>query len=119
MLTRDALAGIVATLIDAEANWPLIVDALADARSGDYGLLFQLLPFIEGDVSALAPIRCNDYGTRRSAADYLRIDEAIGALFPRFFGRFFVASLTAPMPRFPTASRSSSATCAIRSRRRS
>jgi pimeloyl-ACP methyl ester carboxylesterase len=100
-LTHDTLQGIVATLVDFERNWPLIVNALADARAGDYGLLIALLPFREGETAALAPIRCNDYGTRRPAADYLRVDEAVGGLFPRFFGRFFVASFTAPCSVWP------------------
>jgi pimeloyl-ACP methyl ester carboxylesterase len=44
-----------------------------------------------------------DYGTRRPAADYLRVDEAIGGLHPRFFGRFFVAANTALCAAWPTA----------------
>ncbi|MGH8236385.1 MAG: alpha/beta hydrolase, partial [Steroidobacteraceae bacterium] len=103
LLTHAGLQDLVATLLGAELNWPLIVDALADARSGSYGLLFELLPFTEGQFGALVPIRCNDYGTRRPAAEYLPVDEAVGALHPRFFGRFFVASLTAPCAAWPAA----------------
>jgi TAP-like protein len=96
VLTSGALADIVATLLDREGNWPLIVTALANARAGDFALLFQLLPFAEeGDTSAFFAITCNDYGTRRPAADYLLADEVNGALNPRFFGRFFVASYAA------------------------
>jgi pimeloyl-ACP methyl ester carboxylesterase len=33
--------------------------------------------------------------------DYLRVDETIGGLFPRFFGRFFIAFATAPCGAWP------------------
>ena len=58
---------------------------------------------MEAATTALFPIWCNDHGTRRPAADYLRIDEAIGALNPRFFGRFFVAESVAPCASWPAA----------------
>jgi pimeloyl-ACP methyl ester carboxylesterase len=35
--------------------------------------------------------------------DYLAFDEAIGALHPRLFGRFFIASLTAPCSAWPSS----------------
>jgi pimeloyl-ACP methyl ester carboxylesterase len=104
LLTTAALQDVVATLIDFETLWPTIVDALAAARSGDYSPLFALLPVLEGQsYPALFAIRCNDYGTRKSAADYLPFDEAIGALHPRFFGRFFIANFTAPCMAWPAA----------------
>jgi pimeloyl-ACP methyl ester carboxylesterase len=93
VLTPALFADIVAVLLDRESTLPLIVTALANARAGDFGLLFQLAPFAAGgDASAFFAITCNDYGTRRPAADYLTFDEANGALNPRFFGRFFIAS---------------------------
>jgi pimeloyl-ACP methyl ester carboxylesterase len=96
VLTAAVFADIVAVLLDRESNLPLIVTALANARDGDLSLLFQLMPFAAGgDASAFFAISCNDYGTRRPAADYLPFDEANGALNPRFFGRFFVASFAA------------------------
>jgi pimeloyl-ACP methyl ester carboxylesterase len=93
VLTPDMFASIVAALLDRESTWPLIVRAIASALDGDFSLLFQLAPIAAGgDGSAFFAISCNDYGTRRPASDYLRFDEATGALNPRFFGRFFVAS---------------------------
>jgi len=93
VLTKASFADIVAVLLDRESFLPLIVTALANAKAGDFGLLFQLAPIAsDGDPSALYAITCNDYGTRRPAADYLPIDEAVGSLNSRFFGRFFVAS---------------------------
>jgi pimeloyl-ACP methyl ester carboxylesterase len=96
VLTAGVLADIVALLLDRESTLPLIVTALANAHAGDFRLLLQLVPFAAGgDNSALFAITCNDYGTRRPAADYLPFDEANGALNPRFFGRFFIASSVA------------------------
>jgi pimeloyl-ACP methyl ester carboxylesterase len=93
VLTAALFTNIIATLLDRESTLPLIVTALANAQAGDLGLLFQLAPFGAGGFSsAFLAISCNDYGTRRPAADYLTFDEANGALNPRFFGRFFIAS---------------------------
>jgi pimeloyl-ACP methyl ester carboxylesterase len=93
VLTAALFSEIVAVLLDRESTWPLIVTAIANARAGDFGLLFQLAPFAaQTEGSAFYAITCNDYGTRRPAADYLPFDEANGALNSRFFGRFFVAS---------------------------
>lgn len=106
ILNRAALQDIVAILLDRERNWPLIVTALAGARESDFGLLFQILPFVvsePGTFGAFFPITCADYGTRRSATEYLPVDEANGSLFPRFFGRFFVAGSTAPCTAWPAA----------------
>ena len=103
MLTAGRLQGIVAFLLRSQRNWPLIVSALADAMQGDYGILTQLVPLTQGESGALFPIWCNDHGTRRPAVDYLRADEAVGALNPRFFGRFFVAEAVALCASWPAA----------------
>jgi pimeloyl-ACP methyl ester carboxylesterase len=104
LLTKGVFQAVVAALIDFETLWPVIVDGLAAARTGDYSPLFALLPVLEGQSNpALFSIRCNDYGTRKPAADYLPFDEAIGALHPRFFGRFFIADFTAPCSAWPSS----------------
>jgi pimeloyl-ACP methyl ester carboxylesterase len=103
LLTAGRLQSIMALLMGSERNWPLMVDALADAQAGNYDLLFQLMPFAAGSNFAAFPIWCNDHGTRRPAADYLRVDEAIGALHPRFFGRYFVAESVALCASWPAA----------------
>lgn len=104
MLTKARVQDIVALLLGSERNWPLTTRALATAASGDYTLLLQLLPLVVGGSSgATFPIWCSDHGTRRPAADVLRVDEAIGALHPRLFGRFFVAELVALCGRWPVA----------------
>ena len=104
LLTAARLRNIMSILIGRERNWPLMVDALADAQAGDYAILFQLLPAAIGEGnSSTFPIWCNDHGTRRRASDYLRTDEAVGALNPRFFGRFFVAESVALCASWPDA----------------
>jgi pimeloyl-ACP methyl ester carboxylesterase len=104
LLTVARLRSIMSILIGSERNWPLMMDALANAQSGDYTILFQLLPAVIGGSTAPSfPIWCNDHGTRRRASDYLRADEAVGALYPRFFGRFFVAEGVALCASWPDA----------------
>lgn len=105
VVTDDVLANIVSVLLDRESTWPLIVTALANAQAGDFGLLFQLAPLVASgdDGGVFFAISCNDYGTRRPAADYLRVDEANGAMNPRFFGRFFLADYVAMCSAWPQA----------------
>jgi pimeloyl-ACP methyl ester carboxylesterase len=103
LLTAARLRIIMSILIGRERNWPLMVDALANAKAGDYAILFQLLPAAIGGNGPTFPILCNDHGTRRRASDYLRTDEAVGALNPRFFGRFFVAETVALCASWPDA----------------
>ncbi|MEZ5285089.1 MAG: alpha/beta hydrolase [Vicinamibacterales bacterium] len=104
VLSAARLQDIVAALLGSERNWPLIVRALAAAAVGDDAVLLQLLPLVTGEpLHALLPIWCSDHGTRRPAADILRVDEAVGALTPRFFGRFFVADLVAACSAWPPA----------------
>lgn len=103
VLNDGKVVDVVATLLGSERTWPLIVNALADARAGNFTLFFQLLPFTATGGNALFPILCNDFGTRRPAAEYLPVDEAIGALNPHFFGRFFVASGMARCAAWPNA----------------
>lgn len=110
VLTSVGLSDVVATFLTSERSWPLIVDALADAHAGDYKLLFQLLPSASIipllDAPSVHPIYAylaNDYGTRRPAAEYLTIDEAVGKLSPRFFGRFQVASHLVATAAWPKA----------------
>lgn len=105
----DVVGSIVTSLLSTESLWPLIVDALANARGGDYTLFFQLSTFRGVPVlgastfGAFAAIQCNDFGTRRSAAEYLPVSEVVGALHPRTHGRFSVAASTAQCAAWPEA----------------
>ncbi|HEY8462381.1 MAG TPA: alpha/beta hydrolase [Blastocatellia bacterium] len=117
LLTDIEARNVVGELLYFERQgWPLIVEALADALDGDYALFFQFAPTFspagEDGVPialntrtfrALTAIFCNDYGTRRPAAEYLPVDEAAGALQSRLYGRFFVAAGAGRCAAWPKA----------------
>ncbi|NJM40652.1 MAG: hypothetical protein HC853_07730 [Anaerolineae bacterium] len=102
----EKVRGIITSLLSIETSWPLIVQALADAQSGGYARLFQLIPAI-GTVplsnTAFFAIKCNDAGTRRSAAEYLSMSYAVGELTPRLHDRFFVANIVSTCAAWPSA----------------
>jgi pimeloyl-ACP methyl ester carboxylesterase len=104
VLTAGLMSDLVGRLLGSEGNYRLMVVALANARAGDYGLFFLIAPLVSGGPGAdsLYAVWCSDYGTRRSAAEYLPVDEALGGLHPRFFGRFFVALSVAPCAAWQT-----------------
>ncbi|HEV2904012.1 MAG TPA: alpha/beta hydrolase [Pyrinomonadaceae bacterium] len=108
VLESGHVANMIAPFLSVEALWPLIIDALAEARGGNYALFFQFLPapagvpfFSASTLGAFTAIQCNDFGTRRSAAEYLPVDEVAGALSPRIEGRFRVAAATAVCASWP------------------
>jgi pimeloyl-ACP methyl ester carboxylesterase len=98
VLDAANLQGIVTSLLQFDANWPLLVRALANARGGDYGLLFQLIPSISSvplTNTAFHAIRCNSFGTRRLAADTLPTSQAVGGITSRLFSPTSVAQAVA------------------------
>lgn len=102
---------VIAAMLSTEAFWPLVVDALATARAGDPALMFQLLDFFAlgapdtGTFSftAFNAILCNDFGTRRPAAEVLPVSEVQGALHGRVDGRFAVVRSWANCAAWPAA----------------
>lgn len=102
-LTEVEVTDVVATLLYDERSYPLIVQALAEASAGNYATFFALLPGLSSGNSALIPIICNTYGTRRSAADLLPFDEAFNGANPRFFGRFTLLSTVGLCAEWPAA----------------
>lgn len=102
-LTDRSVRGIVSNLLFSESLGPLIVNALANAAAEDYGLFFQLAPILSSSNSALFPILCNDYGTRRSAAEVLPVSQAAGALYNRLTGPLFVVASVARCSAWPAA----------------
>lgn len=105
VLTGDSVAAAVATLLYTERFARITVDMLANGLNGDYTLMLQVLPIVDAGVSSasLTAIRCNDYGTRRKAAEYLPLDEVVGAHNARFFGRFHLAYQLATCSAWPAA----------------
>lgn len=82
----------------------MIIDTLARALDGDYRFFFAnaadatVLIRLAVDTTTFDSydaMICNDYGTRRPAADHLAVDETRGKLYPRFFGPFYVSGETA------------------------
>lgn len=104
VLTGSSVSSTVYSLIYREQFAPLIVDMLANGLDRDYTLMTEVLPTVDAGLSlAIYAIRCNDYGTRRQAAEYLPVDEVIGARNPRFFGRFYLAYRLATCSYWPAA----------------
>lgn len=104
VLTGEDVTEVVYSLLYNEQRAPVIVDVLADGLAGDYTLLSELRPSVDAGLSsAIYAIRCNDYGTRRRAAEYLPVDEVVGARHPRFFGRFYLAYRLATCSAWPAA----------------
>jgi pimeloyl-ACP methyl ester carboxylesterase len=105
-LDGDQLKRIVTSLLQFDANWPLLVRALADGREENYALLFQLVPFISNVPLSNTPffaIKCNSYGTRQSAAEYLPISQAVAAASPRTGGEHQVAAVVSSCTAWPLA----------------
>jgi pimeloyl-ACP methyl ester carboxylesterase len=92
-------------LLPTERLWPVAVDALANALSGDFTTLIQLATInnTPNRSDAIVARLCNDYGTRRSAADTLPITEAVDVVYPRFFERFAIGLRAALCAQWPAA----------------
>jgi pimeloyl-ACP methyl ester carboxylesterase len=110
VLNAASLRRTVSGLLPFESLWPFIVDGLADARNGSFGLMFQLQAFAGANpggstsvVTAFNAIQCNDFGTRTPAAQYLPMSEAVTAVASRLDGRFGVAGTMAVCAQWPEA----------------
>lgn len=112
VLSVSGLQGSLQPLLSAESRWPLLVDALADAAAGNFALLFQLLGGASGGVgsstgmftmTAQSLIICNDFGTRRPAAEYLPVSAALTAVSSRVMQPFSVAFSMAGCAAWPEA----------------
>lgn len=107
MLTGADLRGIGDTAVFIESLAAPFVNALADARGGDFARLFQLRALGQsGDSSgsdAIIARLCNDYGTRRVAQDYLPLARAVLGAHPRFAERVSVMSRGSLCSGWPAA----------------
>jgi hypothetical protein len=52
---------------------------------------------------AFDAIHCNDFGTRRTAAEVLDVDRTSGAAYPHFYGRFYLAGEVMRCAAWPAA----------------
>lgn len=83
----DDFAETFFTILPIEQLWAPAIDGLASAVAGDFSFFF-LFPTgkdPDPDFGFLARV-CNDYSTRRDAADFLPQTKAVGNAYPRFFG---------------------------------
>jgi pimeloyl-ACP methyl ester carboxylesterase len=105
VLNGAALRITLDRLLSLENLWPTLVDGLADARAGNYTLMFQLLAFVGGNTpapfTAFNAILCNEFNTRRPAAEYLPFAQAAAAVASHVEGRFSVAGSVANCAMWP------------------
>jgi pimeloyl-ACP methyl ester carboxylesterase len=83
----EAFADTFFELLPVEELWNPMVGALAQALNGDPSPFIGLFLSAGGGDDGIVARLCNDYGTRRTARDYLPLVEAVGAVHPRFFDR--------------------------------
>ena len=85
LFTAARFSSAIAFALSNENQWPLVVVALTNALAENYALFTQVpgRPALGYGFTARF---CNDYGTRRAAADYQPIVEALGATYERFTG---------------------------------
>jgi pimeloyl-ACP methyl ester carboxylesterase len=101
--TARDLSDTFFNLLPVEQRWPLVAGALSQALAGDFTLFFQLQSPPSNAGDGFIARSCNDYGTRRTAADYLPMIEAVGDTYPRFIGRFMLANIIASCSAWPDA----------------
>lgn len=90
-------------LLPVEEFWAPTVQALAGALEGDLSPFIGIATSGGGGDDGIVARLCNDYGTRRPAADYLPITEAAGAIHPRFLDRMFLSLDAALCASWPAA----------------
>lgn len=103
--TEEDLSEAFFELLPVESFWPVVVEALANALAGDYTIFFQLQTIGNAprDSDAIIARLCNDYGTRRAAADHFPLTEALDAIYPHFFSRFGIGEQTSLCAQWPPA----------------
>lgn len=102
LLTAARFSSAIAFALSNESQWPLVVVALSNALAEDYALFAQVPGF--GPLGDGFTARfCNDYGTRRAAADYQPIVEALGGTYERFTSAPRLAFLVSDCMAWPAA----------------
>lgn len=102
LLTAGTFANAIAFALSNESLWPLVVTALSNALAENYALFAQVPgsgPLGDGFTARF----CNDYGTRRAAADYQPIVEAVGNTYARFTSPFALGSFVSNCMAWPAA----------------
>ncbi|MET0553110.1 MAG: alpha/beta fold hydrolase [Vicinamibacteria bacterium] len=81
----EDFAATFSTILPIEGLWAPAIDGLRRAVDGDFGFFFLFPSGGDTNFGFLARA-CNDYSTRRGAADFLPVTRAVGNAYPRFFG---------------------------------
>lgn len=82
----DDLSDAFFTILPVEGLWAPAIDGLARADQGDFGFFFLFQTGASAPNFGFLARVCNDYSTRRGAADFLPLTRAVGNAYPRFFG---------------------------------
>jgi pimeloyl-ACP methyl ester carboxylesterase len=98
LFTAAMFSNAIASTLSDESQWPLAVAMLTNALAQNYALFAsQSGGSASGD--GFTARYCNDYGTRRAAADYQPSVEALGETYERFTSApalaFFVSNCMA------------------------
>jgi pimeloyl-ACP methyl ester carboxylesterase len=99
VVDADLVRDVVAFSLYNEASWPAMVNGVHSALAGDYRFLLatpRIASIIKRATNtqvfeAFDAIHCNDFGTRRTAAEVLDIDRTSAAAYPHFYGKFYLA----------------------------
>ena len=103
LFTAEDFAFTFFSLLPSERLWLPTVNALAGALNGDLSPFIGLAQSGGGGDDGIVARICNDYGTRRGAADYLALTEAAGSIHPRFLNRQFLRFDAAACAAWPPA----------------
>lgn len=103
VFTAEDFASTFFFLMPREQAWAPTVNALAGALDGDLSPFIGIFQLGGEEDDGIVARLCNDYGTRRDAADYLPITAAAGTEHPRFFNRQFLRFDAAMCASWPPA----------------
>jgi pimeloyl-ACP methyl ester carboxylesterase len=109
VLDARSLRAIISPVLSNEPQWPLIVDAVADATAGNFTPLLAALDISGAGgppgqpivLTAFKSILCNDFGGRRPAAETLPFTEALAPLYNHVESRFSVATSVSQCAAWP------------------
>ncbi|MBC8163990.1 MAG: alpha/beta fold hydrolase [Roseiflexaceae bacterium] len=102
LFTAARFSSAIAFALSNESQWPLVVVALTNALAENYALFAQVPGFPTLGDGFTARF-CNDYGTRRAAADYQQVVEALGTTYERFTSAPALASSVSSCMAWPAA----------------
>lgn len=103
LFTAQDFASTFFSLLPREFLWRDTATALAMALDGDLSVFIAIAASPGDSDDGIVARLCNDYGTRRGAADYLPIAEAAGSVNRHFFDRDWMRFDAAMCAAWPAA----------------